>query len=59
MTFDLQTHTEKYAVAHRDVKSPNVLVKSLTGECVISDLGFALILDLSTDVKQLANSGQV
>lgn len=50
---------EKYAVAHRDVKSANVLVRSDSGECVLSDLGFALILDRSFDTKQLANAGQV
>ncbi len=50
---------EKYAVAHRDMKSANVLVKNGSGECVICDLGLALVLDPSADVKDLANSGQV
>ncbi len=40
---------------HRDVKSANVLVRSDSGDCVISDLGFALILD----GKQTTNTVQV
>jgi serine/threonine protein kinase len=50
---------EKYAVAHRDIKSANVLVRGENGDCVISDLGFAMILDPSRDEKDMANTGQV
>ena len=49
----------KYAVAHRDVKSANVLVRGENGDCVLADLGFALILDPSMDEKDMANAGQV
>ena len=41
------------------MKSANVLVKHENGECVIGDLGFAMILDPSLDSKQLASTGQV
>ena len=50
---------EKHAVVHRDIKSHNVLVKDETGQCVISDLGLALVLDPFADDHYLANSGQV
>ena len=50
---------EKYAVAHRDVKSANILVRGENGDCVIADLGFALILDPAKDDKDMANTGQV
>ena len=50
---------EKYAIAHRNVKSANVLVKNDSGECVLGDLGLALILDPAADDGHLANSGQV
>ena len=41
------------------MKSANVLVKNENGDCVIGDLGFAMILDPSLDSKQLASTGQV
>ena len=50
---------EKYCVAHRDLKSPNVLVRGENGDSVIADLGFALILDPACDEKDMANAGQV
>ena len=50
---------EKYAIAHRDVKSANVLVKNDSGECVLGDLGLALILDPAADDGHLACSRQV
>ncbi|XP_076862347.1 TGF-beta receptor type-2 isoform X2 [Brachyhypopomus gauderio] len=48
----------KTAIAHRDLKSSNVLVKDdLT--CCICDFGLSLRLDTSMSVDELANSGQV
>ena len=41
------------------MKTANILVKSENGDCVIGDLGFAMILDPSLDSKQLASTGQV
>ena len=46
-------------LSYRDMKSANILVKNENGECVIGDLGFAMILDPSLDSKQLASTGQV
>ncbi|XP_047461653.1 TGF-beta receptor type-2-like isoform X2 [Mugil cephalus] len=49
---------QKVAIAHRDIKSSNILVKSnLT--CCLCDFGLALRLDSSLSVDELANSGQV
>ncbi|KAL0963723.1 hypothetical protein UPYG_G00310020 [Umbra pygmaea] len=48
----------KVPVAHRDLKSSNILVKS-TRECALCDFGLALRLDLSLTVDDFANSGQV
>lgn len=45
-------------VAHRDLKSSNIVVKSRT-DCVLCDFGLALRLDLSLTVDDYANSGQV
>lgn len=45
-------------MAHRDLKSSNIVVKSRT-ECVLCDFGLALRLDLSLTVDNYANSGQV
>ena len=50
---------DKFAIAHRDVKSANVLVKDNSGHCVLGDLGLALILDPEADDRKIANSGQV
>lgn len=48
----------KVSVAHRDIKSSNILVKKdLT--CCLCDFGLALRLDSSLSVDELANSGQV
>ncbi|XP_026150422.1 TGF-beta receptor type-2 [Mastacembelus armatus] len=48
----------KVPVAHRDLKSSNIVVKSRT-ECALCDFGLALRLDLSLTVDDYANSGQV
>ncbi|XP_074856994.1 TGF-beta receptor type-2-like isoform X1 [Carettochelys insculpta] len=48
----------KIPIAHRDIKSTNILVKS-EWECVICDFGIALRLDPSLTADDFANSGQV
>ncbi|XP_026231500.1 TGF-beta receptor type-2 isoform X2 [Anabas testudineus] len=48
----------KVPVAHRDLKSSNIVVKS-SMECALCDFGLALRLDLSLTVDDYANSGQV
>ncbi|XP_018581925.1 TGF-beta receptor type-2 isoform X1 [Scleropages formosus] len=48
----------KVPVAHRDLKSSNIVVKNLR-ECALCDFGLALRLDLSLTVDDFANSGQV
>lgn len=45
-------------VAHRDLKSSNIVVKS-RNECALCDFSLALRLDLSLTVDDFANSGQV
>lgn len=45
-------------VAHRDLKSSNIVMKSRT-ECALCDFGLALRLDVSLTVDDYANSGQV
>lgn len=50
--------TAKIAIAHRDIKSTNILVKS-DASCVLCDFGIALRLDPSLTVDDFANSGQV
>ncbi|XP_054642716.1 TGF-beta receptor type-2-like isoform X2 [Dunckerocampus dactyliophorus] len=52
------TGSPKVPVAHRDVKSSNIVLKK-NGECVLCDFGLALKLDLSLTVDDYANSGQV
>ncbi|KAF0027004.1 hypothetical protein F2P81_021741 [Scophthalmus maximus] len=48
----------KVPVAHRDLKSSNIVVKSRK-ESALCDFGLALRLDLSLTVDDYANSGQV
>ena len=50
---------EKYSMAHRDIKSANVLVRGENGDSVIADFGLALILDPASDARDMANTGQV
>ncbi|XP_071978239.1 TGF-beta receptor type-2-like isoform X1 [Engystomops pustulosus] len=50
--------TSKVAIAHRDIKSSNILVKS-DSECALCDFGIALRLDPSLTADDFANSGQV
>ncbi|TNN69602.1 TGF-beta receptor type-2 [Liparis tanakae] len=45
-------------VAHRDLKSSNIVMKSRT-DCALCDFGLALRLDLSLTVDDYANTGQV
>lgn len=48
----------KIPIAHRDIKSTNILVKN-EQECVICDFGIAIRLDPSLTADDFANSGQV
>ena len=50
---------EKYSMAHRDIKSANILVRGENGDSVIADFGLALILDPASDARDMANTGQV
>ena len=48
----------KIPVAHRDLKSSNILVK-VDGTCAVADFGLSIHLDPALSIDQLANSGQV
>uniref|UniRef100_A0A4W3J9B0 Serine/threonine-protein kinase receptor n=1 Tax=Callorhinchus milii TaxID=7868 RepID=A0A4W3J9B0_CALMI len=50
--------TPKIPIAHRDIKSTNILVNN-ERECVLCDFGLALRLDPSLTADNFANSGQV
>ncbi|XP_035532535.1 TGF-beta receptor type-2-like [Morone saxatilis] len=57
-TLSTESDREGVPVAHRDLKSSNIVVKSRK-ECALCDFGLALRLDLSLTVDDFANSGQV
>jgi len=48
----------KPAIAHRDLKSKNILVK-LNGTCAIGDLGLAVRYDVAEDRVDLASNSRV
>uniref|UniRef100_UPI00358E416F TGF-beta receptor type-2-like n=2 Tax=Myxine glutinosa TaxID=7769 RepID=UPI00358E416F len=48
----------KMPIAHRDIKSPNILVKA-DGTCCLCDFGLSLRLDPALSIDELANHGQV
>ncbi|KAM3910448.1 TGF-beta receptor type-2-like [Leptodactylus fuscus] len=50
--------SSKVAIAHRDLKSSNILVRS-HAECALCDFGIALRLDPALTADDFANSGQV
>jgi serine/threonine protein kinase len=50
--------TGKPAIAHRDLKSKNILVK-LNGTCAIGDLGLAVRYDVAEDRVDLASNSRV
>lgn len=50
--------TGKPAIAHRDLKSKNILVK-LNGTCAIGDLGLAVRHDVATDTVDIPLNNRV
>lgn len=48
----------KPAIAHRDLKSKNILVKS-NGTCAIGDLGLAVRHDVATDTVDIPLNNRV
>lgn len=48
----------KPAIAHRDLKSKNILVK-LNGTCAIGDLGLAVRHDVTTDTVDIPLNNRV
>lgn len=51
--------TAKIPIAHRDIKSCNILVKDDCRSCVLADFGLSLKLDPTLTRDELANAGQV
>lgn len=47
----------KIPIAHRDIKSCNILVKSELRSCVLADFGLSLKLDPDLSRDELANAG--
>lgn len=56
--FVLFFFTGKPAIAHRDLKSKNILVKSNT-TCAIGDLGLAVRHDVATDTVDIPLNNRV
>lgn len=54
----LFSFTGKPAIAHRDLKSKNILVKK-NGTCCIADLGLAVRHDSATDTIDIAPNHRV
>jgi len=55
---ELSLSTGKPAIAHRDLKSKNILVKSNT-TCAIGDLGLAVRHDVATDTVDIPLNNRV
>nr|CAB3266925.1 Tgfbr-IIb [Phallusia mammillata] len=49
----------KIPIAHRDIKSSNILVKDNCSSCVLADFGLSLKLDPEMTRDELSNAGQV
>ncbi|CAL9703037.1 unnamed protein product [Knipowitschia caucasica] len=55
---EIVSSQEKPAIAHRDLKSRNILVKR-NGQCCIADLGLAVIHSQSSDYLDVGNNPRV
>ncbi|KAK3861672.1 hypothetical protein Pcinc_032394 [Petrolisthes cinctipes] len=55
---DIMGNKGKPAIAHRDLKSKNILVKS-NGTCAIADLGLAVRYDSTTDTVDIVPNNRV
>nr|XP_053653281.1 TGF-beta receptor type-1-like isoform X5 [Cherax quadricarinatus]XP_053653282.1 TGF-beta receptor type-1-like isoform X5 [Cherax quadricarinatus]XP_053653283.1 TGF-beta receptor type-1-like isoform X5 [Cherax quadricarinatus]XP_053653284.1 TGF-beta receptor type-1-like isoform X5 [Cherax quadricarinatus] len=55
---DIMGNKGKPAIAHRDLKSKNILVKS-NGTCAIADLGLAVRYDSATDTVDIVPNNRV
>ncbi|XP_042874018.1 TGF-beta receptor type-1-like isoform X3 [Penaeus japonicus] len=55
---DIMGNKGKPAIAHRDLKSKNILVKS-NGNCAIADLGLAVRYDSATDSVDIVPNNRV
>jgi TGF-beta receptor type-1 len=58
VSMQLSLSTGKPAIAHRDLKSKNILVKSNT-TCAIGDLGLAVRHDVATDTVDIPLNNRV
>jgi len=48
----------KIPIAHRDIKSSNILVKDNCNSCVLADFGLSLKLDPQMSRDELSNAGK-